>query len=64
MEARYMNRNDILSLIADLAMSQGFYGRLYRAIMEADSEQREALFEEWEAQQFKDNIDFILYLES
>ena len=61
-----MNMEDILGLIYELSFSQGFYGRLYRDLMELKSENPEGyqeLVDEWEGRNFKDSLDFILYLE-
>lgn len=61
-----MKMKDILNLISTLAQSQGFYGRLYRSLMEAKQENPEAynaLTAEWEAQNFSSDLDFILYIE-
>lgn len=62
-----MTMNDILETIYGLSLSQGFYGRLYESLMELkeDSpEDYEELSETWEGMDFKDSLDFILYLES
>ena len=53
-----MNEEQILSLISDLAMSQGFYGRLLRDIHYDPS-----ILDELVAQNFKDSLDLIYYLE-
>lgn len=61
-----MKMNEILDLIRGLARSQGFYGRMYRDIMEikeTNPEGYEELTAEWEAQNFKEPLDFILYCE-
>ena len=58
-----MKRGAIMSLIRSLACSQGLYGRLYRAIMDLDDDDREDLFQEWEEMDFGDDLDFILYIE-
>lgn len=61
-----MNMNDILETIYELSLSQGFYGRLYRDLMELKSENPKGyqeLADEWEGKDFKDSLDFILYLE-
>ena len=53
-----MNREQILSTIKSLAMSQGFYGRLLCAINEDEN-----IMDQLVAQNFKDSLDMILYLE-
>lgn len=54
-----MTREEILENIRMLAKSQGFYGRILRAIEEDDS-----ILDTLEEQNFKDVIDLVLYLES
>lgn len=46
-----------------LAQSQGFYGRLYRDIMDADEEDRECFLSELESQNFSNELDLIYYFE-
>lgn len=61
-----MKINEILSLIRLLAMSQGFYGRLYNDIMELKSYDPMGynyFVEELEARNFKDKFDFIMFVE-
>lgn len=58
-----LNRNDIVAIIESLAMSQGFYGRLYNSIAEMSEDDRNAWFEMLEEKGFKDDLDFILYIE-
>ncbi len=53
-----MNREQILAAIKSLAMSQGFYGRLLCAINDDES-----IMDDLVAQNFKDTIDMIMYLE-
>lgn len=56
-----MNKNEVLKTIKDLASSQGFYGRLLRALEEADENARD----EWLGQfsDCKDSVDVILKIE-
>lgn len=54
---------DIIKLIRELAKSQGFYGRLLENILELDDESYEELAGLWESKNFKDELDFILYIE-
>ena len=58
-----MKRDEIREVFEQLAMSQGFYGRLLRQIDEADEEARERFWEDLEEQNFKDSLDLILYIE-
>lgn len=58
-----MNRDEIREVFKQLAMSQGFYGRLLRQIDEADEEARENFWKDLEDQNFKDSVDLILYIE-
>lgn len=58
-----MNREEIREVFKQLAMSQGFYGRLLRQIDEADEEARENFWKDLEDQNFKDSVDLILYIE-
>lgn len=58
-----MNRKEILNAISNLSSSQGFYGRLYEQLTN-ESEDSERFLSELEAQNFKDSVDLILYLES
>lgn len=53
----------ILALIASLAMSQGFYGRLLNAI-EENPEEGEEWLANMEAQGFTSDLDAILFLEA
>ena len=56
-----MNREQILSLIRDLACSTGLYGRLYYDIMNMPEDDREEMFDTWENIGFKDALEFIRY---
>lgn len=56
-----MKRNEILANIRILANSQGFYGRLYRDIMEADN--KEEILEYLENQNFGDVVSMIMFFE-
>ena len=59
-----MNMNDLLEVIKGLSFSNGFYGRLYNAILELEDNAFEELKELWEGKNFSDDLDFIMYLES
>ena len=61
-----MKMNQIMDLITELSYSQGMYGRLKRQILELKEYnpcEYKRLVEEWESQNFKDSLDFILYIE-
>ena len=53
-----MTRQQILNTIKTLAQSQGFYVRLLR-----DIDEYPAILDDLEAQNFKDPVDMVLYLE-
>lgn len=58
-----MNRNEILRAIYDLSKSQGFYGRLYRTLIELNTEDYEQVMGNLEEQNFKDTLDLVLFME-
>lgn len=58
-----MKREQILNVFKSLAYSQGAYGRLLQAI-EDNPEQGDAFLNHLEEQNFNDEVDLILYLES
>ena len=58
-----MNREQILSLIRDLACSTGLYGRLYNDIMNMPEDDREVFLGNLEALEFADELEFIRYYE-
>lgn len=58
-----MTRTEIFQAIESLAKSTGRYSRLYANLMD-DSEYRGAVLDDLEAQEFKDVVDLVLYLES
>lgn len=57
-----MNRNEILSAIRRLSMSQGFYGSLYRELTNG-SEESEEFLDTMVAQNFGESLDMVLWLE-
>ena len=57
-----MKFQEILNGIRELAKSQGFYGRLYRDLME-DDELMENFKKATERQNFTDIVDFVMWLE-
>ena len=57
-----MNKQEILDVVKSLAMSQGYYGRLYDVLTNGTDEAEYAL-QEMEEQNFKDAVDMIMWLE-
>ena len=58
-----MNRQEILNAVKSLAMSQGFYGRLYNALTDG-TEEAESVLQEMVDQNFKDSVDMVMWIES
>lgn len=58
-----MNREQILSTIKDLAMSQGLYGRMYEFLTSGTDEAEDALTT-LEEQNFGDAVDMVMFIES
>ena len=58
-----MKKDVIIEWLKKLAASQGYYGRLLHAINSMDNNDREALFEHLEAQNFAGPVDLIMYIE-
>lgn len=58
-----MKKDEIIEWIKKLAASQGYYGRLLQAINSMDNNDREALFEHLEAQNFAGPVDLVMYIE-
>ena len=60
------NKNHRLfaSTIIELMHSQGFYGRLYRAVNSLSDDGYETLYEQLEQQTFNDSVDVVRWLES
>ena len=62
-----MKREQILETIADLAKTQGFYGRLLVSLADLksnDPEKYEKTMSELEAKNFKGELELIMYLEA
>lgn len=57
-----MNRQEILSSIQSLSMSQGFYGKLYQFLTNGNDEAEEYL-NKLEEQKFNDVVDLVMYIE-
>lgn len=58
-----MKAEQIMNCFRDLAKSQGFYGRILNQIKE-NPVAGDKFLKELEEQNFKDEVDLILYLES
>lgn len=61
-----MKREQILQAIKSLAMSQGFYGRLYCALMDLKDREEdvyESYMQSLESQNFSDTVDMVLFFE-
>ena len=58
-----MKRDEIIEWFKKLAASQGLYCRLLQAISDMNNNDREALFEHLEAQNFTGPVDLIIYIE-
>ena len=59
-----MDRNEIMRVIAELAMCQGFYSGLYANLKSLNADQFDAVMSELEAQNFASTADMVMYLES
>ena len=57
------NHKLFAATVTELMSSQGFYGRLYRAVNDMDDNSYAALYDELEQQQFHDTLDVVLWLE-
>ena len=57
------NHRLFASTIVDLMNSQGFYGRLYRAVNELSEDGYETLFRQLAQKNFNDSVDVVLWLE-
>lgn len=61
-----MDRNEIMGVIATLAQSQGFYGRLLRGFREYEEYQPdyyEELMGELEEKNFRTALDVVMFFE-
>ena len=61
-----MTIDDILDNIRDLACSQGFYGRLYRTLMDIRENEPDSwisVVSELEGEHFRDTVDMVLFFE-
>lgn len=58
-----MNGEDCVQVIRDLSRSQGSYGRMLEQINSMDDEDRAELLDTFEAQQFTDPVELVMWLE-
>ena len=58
-----MKRDEILETIRSLAQSQGSYGRLLQDLENMPKELYNTVMADLEAQNFKDAVDLIMYIE-
>ena len=58
-----MKREEILEVFRSLSQSQGFYGRLLCDLYSAPEDVKEDFLSHLEAQNFRDPLDLILYVE-
>ena len=58
-----MKRDEILETIRSLAQSQGSYGRLLSDLENMPKELYNTVMADLEAQNFKDAVDLIMYIE-
>jgi hypothetical protein len=58
-----MKREEIMNLISGLARSTGWYSDLYLSIMEMDEEDRNGYLAYLESQNFKSDLDFVIWYE-
>ena len=58
-----MKRDEILATIKDLAQSQGMYGRLLSDLQNMPQELYNTVMTDLEAQNFKDAVDLVMYIE-
>lgn len=66
MKRKTLNRNVLLYIIGNLALSQGFYGRLLRDLQILHirrPDEWEHIMQEWENHEFTSAVEFISYLE-
>ena len=58
-----MKRDEILETIRSLAQSQGSYGRLLQDLENMSKELYNTVMADLEAQNFKDAVDLVMYIE-
>lgn len=60
---KYLGFDDLLEFCKMMSASQGFYGRLYRELLDIDDEEREEIDNVLKSEQFTDTLDFVYWLE-
>ena len=60
---KYLGFDDLLAFCKMMSASQGFYGRLYRQLLNVDDEEREEIDNVLKSEQFTDTLDFVYWLE-
>jgi hypothetical protein len=60
---KYLGFDDLLEFCKMMSASQGFYGRLYRTLLEFDERQKQEIEQTLEEKQFTDTLDFVFWLE-
>ena len=58
-----MNGEECVQVIRDLSRSQGSYGRMLEQINSMDDEDRAELLDTFQAQQFTDPVQLVMWLE-
>lgn len=59
-----LKKDDIMNIFKSLASSQGFYGRVVYYLESLPENEKERNLRALEEQNFKDEVDLILYMES
>lgn len=59
-----LKKDDIMNIFKSLASSQGFYGRVVSYLESLPENEKERNLRALEEQNFKDEVDLILYMES
>lgn len=59
-----LKKDDIMNIFKSLASSQGFYGRVVSFLESLPENEKERNLRALEEQNFKDEVDLILYMES
>jgi hypothetical protein len=59
-----LKKDDIMNIFKSLSSSQGFYGRVVSYLESLPENEKERNLRALEEQNFKDEVDLILYMES
>lgn len=60
---KYLGFKDLVEFCKMMSASQGFYGRLYKRLLELDETEIEELENTLKEKQFTDTLDFVFWLE-